>query len=133
MKAFNSNRLLQIAGGDIKQARVFVDSFLTESYRKLGEVKHAIDEHDCPATARAVNSLRGTLASAGADRAADIASSLERMSRFEMLAAADSFYPLLHEAIDDFEQYATRLVDHKWWHEKSDTPPQHTNLLMESQ
>ena len=89
MKAFNSNRLLQIAGGDIKQARVFVDSFLTDSYRKLGEVKHAIDEHDCPATARAVNSLRGTLASAGADRAADIASSLERMSRFEVSAAAD--------------------------------------------
>lgn len=133
MKAFNSNRLLQLAGGNIEQARLFVDSFLSDSYRKLGEVKHAIDEHDCPAAARAVNSLKGTLTSAGADRAANIASSLERMSRFEMLAAADSFYPLLRQAVDDFEQYATRLVDHKWWHDKSDTPPQHNNLLTESQ
>ena len=70
MKAFNSKRLLQMAGDDIDQAREHFKIILNNSHRQLGEVKIAIKERDCVATANAVCSLKGMLSQAGADRAA---------------------------------------------------------------
>src|SRR2546422_846572 len=102
---FDREAALENVGGDEELLSEIAELWLSEGLRQLDELRSGLGAKDAAAIEQAAHSLRGSLATLGAARAAAAAGRVER-------AAADGELSEISEPFADFEHEVARVQPH---------------------
>ncbi len=84
-----SGHLQQMSGGDAKILKTLVGNFLADAPKKLSALRNAYAQKDSSALASAAHAAKGSLATIGAKKAAELAGDLQRQARTGNLQGAE--------------------------------------------
>ena len=93
------DRIRQVRGGGNGFFRDMVELFTAEASSRVRQLGDALDLQDAPATAEVAHGLRGTSATFGALRLAQLCERIEELGRVGEIPAARELFPLVESEL----------------------------------
>jgi HPt (histidine-containing phosphotransfer) domain-containing protein len=102
--------LLTLVGGDNGLLRELAGLFLEDSPLRLAEIESALEGSDRESLERAAHTLKGSAASLGGARTADVALRLEKLAQEGDFTQARAAFPLLGDEVGKLQRALSRLA-----------------------
>jgi two-component system sensor histidine kinase/response regulator len=104
------DRLLDALGGDVEEMRAVVALFAVERADLVRQLRDAIARAAAAAVREVAHSLKGALATLGADAAAEAALQIERIGRAGDLAMVGAAFTALEGELERLQRELDRLA-----------------------